>query len=77
MRTVNELTAYYKSHYIHIEREPDGRFYINVDAPSGAACYDGWYPSGQNAYYYKTEKPTMREALIEALKGSLLISTNN
>lgn len=68
-RTANELEAYFKGHWIHIQREYDDRFYIRVDAPSGSACYDGWWP--REPVYPRVE---MKEAIEQALRGSLLIT---
>lgn len=48
---------------IQIEREPDGRFYIQVRWKDGGLMYDGWAPE---------EITTMREAKREALRGACL-----
>jgi hypothetical protein len=70
-RTENEVGAYFRQHSIHIVifvREPDERFYITVFAPSGNYCYDGWWPRSP-----REPRKTMREAIEQALRGSLLL----
>lgn len=48
---------------IQIEREPDGRFYIQVWANDGGYLYDGWAPR---------EITKMQDAKKEALRGACL-----
>ena len=55
----------HKGAHIHIEKEPDGQFYIIVTSEDGGALYDGWSPA---------EIRTMREAKREALRGAGLAS---
>ena len=53
----------HKGAHIHIEKEPDGKFYIIVTWSDGGKLYDGWAPP---------EIRTMREAKREALRGACL-----
>ena len=64
--TEDELCGYDKQgNHFNIEREPDGRFYIQVTWKKGGYLYDGWW----NEY-----GKTMREAVIEAVEGADLVS---
>ena len=55
----------YKGHVIEINRESDDDFYIMVRNPSGSFDYDGWWQHDG--------KDTIRDAVEEALKGSMLL----
>ena len=57
------FTGTHKGAEIHIEREPDGRFYIIVTWKDGGHLYDGWAPR---------EVRTMVAAKREAIKGACL-----
>lgn len=74
-RTANNLEAYYKGHRIQIDREPRGDFYIIVQAPCGMYDYDGYWPNGFDPDY--DDRPTMKQAIHQALEGSLLINTKS
>lgn len=65
--TEDELCGYDKQgNLFSIEREPDGRFYIQVWCwKNDSHLYDGWW----NEY-----GKTMREAVIEAVEGACLVS---
>lgn len=64
--TEDELCGYDKhGNHFNIEREPDGRFYIQVTWKEGGYLYDGWW----NQY-----GRTMREAVIAAVEGAGLVS---
>jgi len=73
-RTSRRFRGRYKGHEIEITRaDRKGLrvygWYIMVWAPSGALCYDGYWPSS-----LLMEGPkTMDEAIEQALRGSLLI----
>ena len=69
-KTANNCEAYLKGFYIQIDREPDSRFYIIVQSPDGGNLYDGWWP---NELDWVGEKPTMKEAISEAISGSQLL----
>jgi hypothetical protein len=53
----------HKGAEIAIEREKDGRFYIQVTHADGCYLYDGWAPESVH---------TIREAKREALRGAML-----
>lgn len=64
--TEDELCGYDKQgNHFNIEREPDGRFYIQVSWQNGGYLYDGWW---------NEHGKTMREAVIEAVEGAGLVS---
>lgn len=55
----------HKGATIEIEREPDGRFYIQVRWKDGGMMYDGWAPD---------EVRRMKDAKREAIRGACLDS---
>lgn len=55
----------FKKHQIHLEKEsPRKNWYIQVIAPDGRFCYDGWWRDSED----KTE----REASAEAKRGACI-----
>lgn len=55
----------YKEHAIAISRDHENcNWYIRVTAPNGMRDYDGWWQG--------SERKTHREAVLEALRGSML-----
>ena len=59
----NHFHGTHKGGEINIEREPDGRFYIQVRWKDGSYMYDGWAPE---------EIRTMKAAKAEAIRGAQL-----
>lgn len=69
VRKVLHFEGRYKGHDILIERaHPADNWYIQVRGPDGCFCYDGWWP--------ESARKTQREAVLEALEGSLLWTPN-
>lgn len=63
----NGFYGSYKQHSIIIERDHPGRvWYIQVTAPTGLMTYDGYWPH--------SEGTDLRDAIMEALKGSELLT---
>lgn len=58
----------YKGHTVDITKDELG-FYIIVKDPSGEYCYDGWWRDSFDG------SKTIDNAIEEALKGAMLIST--
>lgn len=75
--TEERFEARYKGHSITIERQgPDKDhhdYYITVTHPSGGYVYDGFW----KIPWEDCSDPTMKKAIIESLRGSLLISGQN
>jgi ferredoxin-NADP reductase len=67
MRVISKSRKHFhgthKGGEINIEREPDGRFYIQVRWPDGGYIYDGWAPDSVR---------TMTAAKREAKRGACL-----
>ena len=62
----HDFCGTYKGYTINIERDhPSQNWYIIVTAPSGGYVYDGWWRESEG-------KP-LREAIYEALRGSMLL----
>lgn len=59
----NHLEATHRGATIEIEREDDGKFYIQVRWKDGGNMYDGWAPETVT---------TMSEAKSEAIRGAQL-----
>lgn len=60
-KTRTHFLGAHKGATVHIEKEPDGRFYIMVTYRDGGHLYDGWAPK---------EITTMKAAKVEALRGA-------
>jgi hypothetical protein len=66
-KTRNEFEGRYKGHDIYIRRENrNDPWYITVTDSEGCRAYDGWWIEEEGRI------ATIREAIIEACKGSLL-----
>ena len=62
----HDFCGTYKGYTVNIDRDhPSQNWYIIVTAPSGEYLYDGWWRESEG-------KP-LREAIHEALRGSMLL----
>lgn len=61
----DEVCAYWCQHFISVELEPMGDWYIRVNAPDGCYIYDGWWA--------ESGSKTAEEAVAEAFDGACLL----
>ena len=65
----NAFEGRYKDHKIYLSRlGPQQAWHIQVRSPDGTYLYDGWWTKPQ----HEGRTATLREAIAEACRGSLL-----